>query len=62
MVFFGLLIHDDNKKTKEGPLGGSVVERLPLAQVVISGSWDGALIHGEPASPSACVSDSVSSE
>ena len=23
-----------------GHLGGSVVERLPLAQVMISGSWD----------------------
>ena len=26
-----------------GHLGGSVVEPLPLAQVVISGSWDGVL-------------------
>ena len=28
------------KKKKVGHLGGSVVEHLPLAQVVISGSWN----------------------
>ena len=43
-------------------LGGSVVEHLPLAQVVIPGSWD-QVSHGasprEPASPSACVSASL---
>ena len=46
-----------------GCLGGSVVEHLPLAQVVIPGSWDGVLHwapHREPASPSACVSASLS--
>ena len=45
-----------------GHLGGSVVERLPLAQVVIPGSWDQVLHwapHGEPASPSPCVSASL---
>ena len=45
-----------------GHLGGSVVESLPLAQVVIPGSWD-LVLHrapcGEPASPSACVSASL---
>ena len=44
-------------------LGGSVVECLPSAQVVILRSWDGVL-HGvprrEPAPPSACVSASLS--
>ena len=30
-----------------GHLGGSVVEFLPLAQVVILGSWDQGL-HGAP--------------
>ena len=36
-----------------------MVEHLPLAQVVILGSWDGLhwAPHREPASPSACVSD-----
>ena len=46
-----------------GCLGGSVVEHLPLAQGVISESWDrvprGASCM-EPASPSACVSASLS--
>ena len=46
-----------------GHLGGSVVEHLPLAQVVILGSWDqvphGAP-HREPASPSAYGSASLS--
>ena len=45
-----------------GHLGGSVDERLPLAQVVIPGSWD-QVPHGapckKPASPSACVSASL---
>ena len=44
-------------------LGGSVVEHLPLAQGVILGSWD-LVLHQvpcmEPASPSACVSASLS--
>ena len=42
-----------------GRLGGSGVERLPLAQVMIPGSWDRVPHRGprrEPASPSACVS------
>ena len=36
-----------------GCLDGSVVEHLPLGQVVILGSWDQVL--REPASPSAYV-------
>ena len=45
----------------DGRLGGSAVEHLPLAQVVILGSWDLALHRvprREPASPSAsrCLS------
>ena len=28
------------KKAEEGRLGGSVVQHLPLAQVMILGSWD----------------------
>ena len=42
-----------------GCLGGSVIERLPLAQVVIPESRDWVLYqaaHREAASPSACVS------
>ena len=45
-----------------GHLGGSEVEHLPLAQVVIPGSWDRVLHQApcrEPASPSACVSASL---
>ena len=46
-----------------GHLGGSVVERLPLAQVVIPGSWD-RVPHGapcsEPTSPFSYVSASLS--
>ena len=46
-----------------GHLGGSVVERQPLAQGVIPGSWD-RVPHqappGEPASPSAYVSAPLS--
>ena len=44
-------------------LGGSVVERLALAQVVILGSSDRVLYqapHGDLVSPSACVSASLS--
>ena len=47
----------------EGHLGGSVVEHLPLAQVMIPRSWDRVLhqaAYREPASPSACVSASLS--
>ena len=46
-----------------GHLSGSVVEHLPLAQGVNPGSWDGVLHwapHRELASPSACVSASLS--
>ena len=49
-------------KLEQEHLGGSVVERLPLAQGVIPGSWDQVLHRaprGEPASPSACVSVSL---
>ena len=45
-----------------GHLGGSVVEHLPLAQVMIPGSSDRVLHQvprREPASPSACVSASL---
>ena len=52
---------DISKKVK-GILSGSVVERLPLAQVVMPGSWDRVLHlapRREPASPSACVSASL---
>ena len=41
-------------KQKTGHWGSSVVEHLPLAQSVISRSWDQVLhwaSHGEPASP-----------
>ena len=50
-------------RQNEGHLGGSVVELLPLAQVVIPGSWDPVphwAPHREPASPSAYVSASLS--
>ena len=50
-------------ETAWGRLAGSAVECLPSAQVVIPGSWDGApsrAPHREPASPSACVSASLS--
>ena len=43
--------------------GGSAVERLPSAQGVIPGSWDRGPHWApgmEPASPSACVSASLS--
>ena len=45
-----------------GHLGGSVIEHLPLAQVMIPGSWDQVLHWApcrEPASPSAYVSASL---
>ena len=44
-----------------GHLGGSVVERPPLPQFLIPGSWDQVLHRApcmQPASPSACVSAS----
>ena len=34
------IVQNGIKDRLEGHLGGSVVERLPLAQVVIPGSWD----------------------
>ena len=46
-----------------GCLGGSVVEHLPLAQVMIPGSWDQVpyhVPHRESASPSAYASASLS--
>ena len=52
----------DIKTDRQGHLGGSVVEHLPLAQVVIPGSWDRVLPwvpRREPAPPSACVSASL---
>ena len=47
----------------QGHVGGSVVEYLPLAQVVIPGSWDRVLHQApcrETAFPSAYVSAAVS--
>ena len=47
----------------KGRLGGSVVERLPLAQGVILESQDQVRHQAscmEPASPSACISASLS--
>ena len=46
----------------QGHLGDSVVEHLPLAQVMILGSWDGVqhqAPHRELASPSIYVSASL---
>ena len=48
------LIHASNPRHGGTVMGGSVVERLPLAQVMILGSWDRVLHLGpcrEPASP-----------
>ena len=50
------------KKRFMGFLGGSVVERLPLGQVIVPGSWDRVLHqapHREPVSSSAYVSASL---
>ena len=50
------------KVRNEGWLGGSVVGHLPLAQVMILGSWDWVLdvaSSREPGSPFAYVSVSV---
>ena len=55
------MISTAKKKKKRrvwGHLNGSVVKHLPLAQVMIPGSWDRVphwAPHGEPASPSAYV-------
>ena len=49
-------------KSSKGHLGGSVVEHLSLAQVMIPGYWDRVLhqaLHRKPASPSAYVSASL---
>ena len=46
-----------------GHLGGSAVEHLPLSQGLILESWDRVPLQApymEPASPSTCVSDSLS--
>ena len=51
------------EKHSTGHLGSSVVEDLPLAQVVIPGSWVGVqhrVSRREPAFPSAYVSASLS--
>ena len=40
----------------QGHLGGSAVEHLPSAQVVILGSWDGVLHLSAYVSASLCVS------
>ena len=51
------------KEANSGRLGGSVVERLTSAQGMILESWDQVphlAPQGEPASPSACVSASLS--
>ena len=50
------------KTYKEGHLDDSVLERLPLVQVMILGSWDGVLHQApqrEPTFPSAYVSASL---
>ena len=57
-----ILLQCYTSKSKQRHLGGSVVECLPLAQVMILGSSDGVLHQGpgrEPASPSAYVSASL---
>ena len=41
-----------------GHLGGSMVEHLPLAQIMILGSW--GPLQKDPTSPSAYVSASLS--
>ena len=54
---------EEIKMDHGGHLGGSVVECLPSAQVMIPWSWDWVPHQGPyvgPASPSACVSASLS--
>ena len=54
-----LQMREEEENPGEGHLGSSVVECLPLAQVLIPGSWDEVLHQvslREPASPSAYVS------
>ena len=50
------------KDSNQGRLGGSAVERLPLAQGLILGSGTSPTLgsYGEPASPSAYVSANLS--
>ena len=50
------------KTNTVGTSGGSAVEHLPLAQVMIPGTWDRVLHQAplkESATPSACVSASL---
>ena len=58
-----LFVRHRFEMTFEGHLGGLTVVRLPLAQGVIPGVWD-RVVHWapctEPASPSACVTASLS--
>ena len=48
------------QKGLEGHLGGSVVEHLPLAQIVILGSWDRVLQAGACFSLCLCLCLSLS--
>ena len=60
-LFFALPLLKNERKTVGCP-GGSVVEHLPSAQVMIPGAWDRVphrVPHREPASPSAYVSASL---
>ena len=54
---------ETQEKMLKGHLGGPAVKHLPSAQVVILGSWD-QVLHwapsSKPASPSTCVSASLS--
>ena len=57
-----MMLTDSGLNQSVENLGGSVVECLPLAWVVILGSWDRVLNrapHREPISPSVCVSASL---
>ena len=59
---FHLCVSRAFKSHIRGHLGGSVVEHLPLAQIVIPRSWDPVphqALRREPASPSAYVSASL---
>ena len=55
--------HVESKNQNKGHLVGSLVEHLPLAQVMILGSWEQVPQQTppkDPASPSAYVSDFLS--
>ena len=57
-----LIIKDQKEDKVKGNPGGSVVECLPLAQVVILGFWDQVPHRApcrKPVFPSACVSASL---